>query len=88
MVDPPVHLERAGRRIDDASPEVFAILRTSCFDGHSREARWPWYSRGAPISWRVVNGVSEGREHLNYVAAHPGARLTNEQKTTRRRWAS
>ena len=38
----------------------------SCYDCHSNETRWPWYSRVAPVSWLVAKDVREGREHLNF----------------------
>ncbi len=49
-----------------ASPEVKKILRTSCYDCHSNETKWPWYSRVAPISWLVAHDVKEGRSELNF----------------------
>jgi len=48
-----------------ASPEVMSILRRACYDCHSNETRWPWYSKIAPVSWLSVKDVNEGREHLN-----------------------
>jgi hypothetical protein len=50
----------------DAPPEVLAVLRRSCFDCHSHETRWPWYSRVAPASWLVAHDVAEARDHLNF----------------------
>jgi len=41
------------------------MLRASCYDCHSHETRWPWYSRIAPISWSVARDVEEGRGNLN-----------------------
>jgi hypothetical protein len=45
---------------------VAAALRAACYDCHSHETLWPWYSRLAPVSWLVVSDVNEGREHLNF----------------------
>ena len=45
---------------------VTDILQRSCYDCHSNESRWPWYSQIAPISWTVAHDVEEGREHLNF----------------------
>ena len=45
---------------------VAALLRGACYDCHSHDTRWPWYSRIAPLSWLVVNDVNTGREHLNF----------------------
>lgn len=52
--------------IDDRRAE--SILRRSCFDCHSNETRWPWYSGIAPMSWQVVGHVDHGRSHLNFSA--------------------
>ena len=46
--------------------EINKIFLRSCFDCHSNETVWPWYSWVAPVSWLVVNDVLEGREHLNF----------------------
>jgi hypothetical protein len=51
-----------------APDEVRRILRNACYDCHSHETRWPWYSRVAPISWLVAHDVSHAREHLNFSA--------------------
>ena len=49
-----------------ASPEVRSVLRRACYDCHSNETRWPWYSRIAPASWLIAHDVNEGREVLNF----------------------
>lgn len=49
-----------------ASPEVESILRRACYDCHSNETRWPWYSQVAPVSWLVARDVRDGRKHLNF----------------------
>lgn len=49
-----------------APAEVQAVLRGACFDCHSHETRWPWYSRVAPISWWLAEHVADGRKDLNF----------------------
>ena len=49
-----------------ASPEVRTILRRACYDCHSNETVWPWYSKVAPVSWLVAKDVREGRAELNF----------------------
>ena len=49
-----------------APPEIKTLLRGACYDCHSHETVWPWYSRVAPASWLVAGDVKEGREHLNF----------------------
>jgi hypothetical protein len=48
------------------SQELHGIFKRSCFDCHSNETVWPWYSRVAPLSWLVAYDVYEGRQHLNF----------------------
>lgn len=48
------------------SPATHDLAQRACFDCHSNETTWPWYSYVAPVSVRVANHVSEGREHLNF----------------------
>jgi hypothetical protein len=46
-------------------PQIAAMLHAACYDCHSSETRWPWYSHVAPISWLIASDVKEGRKHLN-----------------------
>ena len=45
---------------------VESILRTSCYDCHSNESKYPWYSYIAPVSWLVIRDIKIGREELNF----------------------
>ena len=47
-------------------PQVKAILKRACYDCHSHETKWPWYSQVAPVSWLLAWDVHEGREELNF----------------------
>lgn len=42
------------------------IVRSACYDCHSNETEWPWYSSLAPASWLVAQDVLDAREHLNF----------------------
>jgi hypothetical protein len=48
---------------DDATR---AIAVRSCYDCHSNETDWPWYSNVAPMSWLVQHDVDKGRSKLNF----------------------
>ena len=48
--------------------EVQAILRRACYDCHSNETNWPWYSQIAPASLLLANDVKEGRREVNFSA--------------------
>jgi hypothetical protein len=49
-----------------APPEIDAILRHACYDCHSNETRWPWYSHIAPISWAIAHHVDLARQEINF----------------------
>ena len=49
-----------------SSPEVRALAHRACFDCHSNETRWPWYSFVAPVSWLVAKDVYGARGDLNF----------------------
>ena len=42
------------------------LAARACFDCHSNETKWPWYSYVAPISWLIAEDVHEGREEFNF----------------------
>ena len=48
------------------SPALKAVLRRVCYDCHSHETVWPWYSHIAPVSWLLAYDVQEGRAELNF----------------------
>jgi hypothetical protein len=50
----------------EAPEAVRVLLRKSCYDCHSNETVWPWYSRVIPAKWFVRHHVMEGREQLNF----------------------
>jgi hypothetical protein len=49
-----------------APAEVLSVLQRACYDCHSNETMWPWYSRIAPVSWVIARDVHEGRAALNF----------------------
>jgi heme-binding protein len=63
LANPPVDPQQA---IQNVPPNVQSILRRSCYDCHSSETRWPWYSQVAPVSWLLKHDVDEGRQELSF----------------------
>lgn len=48
------------------SPATRDLAVRACYDCHSNETIWPWYSNIAPMSWLVQRDVDEGRQTLNF----------------------
>ncbi len=47
------------------SPQTQALAERACYDCHSNETEWPWYSNVAPVSWLLQHDVIEGRSKFN-----------------------
>lgn len=45
---------------------VEALLQVACYDCHSNETRYPWYSNIQPVAWWLADHVEEGKQHLNF----------------------
>jgi hypothetical protein len=54
------------------APATRELAKRACFDCHSNETVWPWYTNIAPISWFTANHVYEGRDNLNFSDWMPG----------------
>ena len=48
------------------APETRELAVRACFDCHSNQTVWPWYSHVAPVSWLVWSDVVRGRKELNF----------------------
>ncbi len=45
---------------------VKTILRTSCYDCHSNNTNYPWYSYIQPVRMVMESHINEGKENLNF----------------------
>jgi cbb3-type cytochrome oxidase cytochrome c subunit len=48
------------------SQQTRDMAKTACFDCHSNETIWPWYTNIAPASWLVYYDVVDGRRRMNF----------------------
>ena len=46
--------------------DVESILRTSCYDCHSNNTEYPWYSYIQPARMILDSHIKEGKENLNF----------------------
>lgn len=60
------------------SPQTRDLAVRGCFDCHSNETHWPWYSNIAPVSWLVQRDVVEGRRRLNFSEWNRAQRAARE----------
>ena len=64
--NPPVDPAQDFQQVTQAPAEVVSILKKACYDCHSNETKYPWYSQVAPASWFLASHINEGREKLNF----------------------
>ena len=45
--------------------DIGYMIQSSCYDCHSNQTKYPWYSNVQPIGWLLQNHISEGKSELN-----------------------
>ena len=47
------------------SQEIATILRDNCYDCHSNQTNYPWYSEITPINYWLEEHIVDGKKHFN-----------------------
>jgi uncharacterized membrane protein len=47
-------------------PAIKPLMQRACYNCHSNETVWPWYSNVAPVSWLLASDVQEARMKVNF----------------------
>ena len=53
-------------RVVAVPDSVMQLLKIACYDCHSNNTRYPWYSNFTPVNWWLNNHIKEGKRHLNF----------------------
>lgn len=64
--NPPVNKGMDFLTIKKTPEKEAAIIKNSCYDCHSNETVYPWYSNVQPIGWFLQEHFKDGRKHLNF----------------------
>jgi len=69
----PSHKNRSGAPATKDVATIFNIpdsvlitLKQSCYDCHSNNTNYPWYSNIQPFGWWLNGHITEGKEELNF----------------------
>ena len=46
--------------------KVQTVLKNACYDCHSNNTHYPWYSIVQPVRWMMDRHVKEGKEEINF----------------------
>ena len=52
--------------IVSVSDSVQATLKNACYDCHSNNTNYPWYSNIQPMGWLMANHIEKGKNELNF----------------------
>lgn len=64
--NPTINISQDFIEITKPPIEIATILKSACYDCHSSETRYPWYTNIAPVSWWIKHHIDEGKEELNF----------------------
>ncbi len=62
----PVDASKDFIALTSANAEVANTLKIACYDCHSNQPVYPWYTNIAPVSWWIKHHIDEGSHHLNF----------------------
>lgn len=67
LIRPDFHNTKADEKLAlTTDKNVMEMLRKSCYDCHSQETQYPWYSNVAPVSWVMADHINQGRKALDF----------------------
>lgn len=52
--------------VENPPVQVVSLLKNACYDCHSHQTTYPWYTNVAPISLMIRSHIRGGRQHLNF----------------------
>lgn len=64
--NPPVDASKEFMALTAPPADVADLIKASCYDCHSHETKYPWYTNVAPLSWWIGHHIEEGRAELNF----------------------
>lgn len=73
FIHPPKNIADASTLMTNDISKVYVvpdsvrqILKTSCYDCHSNNTTYPWYSKIQPVAWWLNDHIEEGKKEINF----------------------
>ena len=54
------------KRVYAVPANVQAVLQNACYDCHSNNTSYPWYSNIQPMAWVMARHIKNGKDKLNF----------------------
>lgn len=65
-INPPVNRGMDFLTVKNTPQPLAGKIRSACYDCHSNETVYPWYSNIQPAAWFLKSHIEDGRKHLNF----------------------
>lgn len=53
-------------KVVEIPSNIHLMLKSACYDCHSNQTTYPWYSEIMPFGWWINHHVEEGKAELNF----------------------
>lgn len=64
--NPPVNKAIDFATLQSSNTEMTDLVKSACYDCHSNETTYPWYSNVAPFSFLLKSHIKGGRQKVNF----------------------
>ncbi len=64
--NPPVKPGQDFFQLTTAPAEIANLVKGACYDCHSHNTKWPWYTNISPVNFWIRGHIRGGRQHLNF----------------------
>jgi hypothetical protein len=64
--NPPTDVQKDFFTVVPAPDNIKTLVKDACYDCHSHETRYPWYTNLQPFAWSIKDHIEHGRKHLNF----------------------
>jgi len=64
--NPPVDVSQDFVTLHNPPASVLQNLKSACYDCHSHETAYPWYTNIQPVAWWIKGHIKEGVKKLNF----------------------
>lgn len=61
-----VNQEQDFLNVHNVQAEMALMIKDACYDCHSDETKYPWYTSISPLSYWIKGHINNGREELNF----------------------
>jgi hypothetical protein len=58
--------EMSFENYSNGNEEMYNLVKTACYDCHSNETEYPWYSNVSPAKFILQDHINEGRHEFNF----------------------